>query len=155
MHLVTAAGVVIFLWEYWKARNDYIFQDLPIFQNAIISKVCLSPFLVLNSSKIASRRLISPPSGPKDMVIGYFDGAASAGSCGAGMVLLVNSSQSYRLCMDVGYGLNTRSKLLAFSGLLHFALHKNYQTPHVHGDSKVVIEWAKGIYDIHSMELEH
>ena len=76
----------IFLWEYWKARNEYIFQ------NAIISKVCPSPFLVLNSSKIASRRLISPPFELRDMVTGYFDGATSAGSCGAGMVLLVNSS---------------------------------------------------------------
>ena len=113
MHLVTAADVVIFLWEYWKARNDYIFQDVPIFQNVIISKVCPSPFLVLNSSKIASRRLISPPSEPMDMVIGYFDGAASARSCGAGMVLLVNSSQSYRLRMDASYGLKTRSELLA------------------------------------------
>ena len=92
MHLVTAVGVVILLWEYWKARNDYIFQDVPIFQNAIISKVCPSPFLVLNSSKIASRRLISPPSELRDMVTSYFDGATSAGSCGAGMVLLVNSS---------------------------------------------------------------
>ena len=113
MHLVTAAGVVIFLWEYWKARNDYIFQDVPIFQNAIISKVCSSPFLVLNSSKIASRRLISPPSEPKDTVICYFDGAASVGSCGVGIVLLVNSSQSYRLRMDAGSGSNTRSEILA------------------------------------------
>ena len=89
------------------------------------------------------------------MVTGCFDGAASAGSCGVGMVLLVNSSQSYKLRMDAGYGLNTRSELLALWGLLYFALHKNYQTPHVRGDSKVIIEWAKGIYDIHSMELEH
>ena len=70
MHLVTAVGVAIFLWEYWKARNDYIFQDVPIFQNAIISKVCSSAFLVLNSSKIASRRLITPPSELRDTVIG-------------------------------------------------------------------------------------
>ena len=68
----------IFLWEYWEAINDYIFQDVPIFQNAIISKLCSSPFLVLNSSKIALRRLISPPSEPRDIVTGYFDGATSA-----------------------------------------------------------------------------
>ena len=89
------------------------------------------------------------------MVTRYFDGAASAGSCGVGMVLLVNSSQSYRLRMDVGYGLNTKSELLALWGLLHFALHKNYQTLHVHEDSKVIIEWVKGIYYIRFVELEH
>ena len=71
------------------------------------------------------------------------------------MVLLVNSSQSYRLHMDVGYGSNTRSELLALSGLLHFALHKNYQTLDVRGDSKVIIEWVKGIYCIRTVELEH
>ena len=119
-------ALCIFLWEYGKARNDYIFQDVPIFQNAIISKVCSSPFLVLNSYKIASRRLINPPSEPRDMVTGYFDGAASVGICVVGMVLLVNNSQSYKFHMDARYGLNTRSKLLALWGLLHFSLHKNY-----------------------------
>ena len=87
--------------------------------------------------------------------MGYFDGAANAGRCGDGMHILVDIFQHFRLHMGTGLGTNTRSELLALWGLLYFDLHKNFRNLHVRGDSKVIIEWALGNYDIHSMELEH
>ena len=87
-------------------------------------------------------------------MVGYFDDVANDGRCGAGMVLLVNDSLSFRLLMNVGSGTNTKSELLALWGLLFFAFHKNYCDLHVRGDSLVTIDWDLGNHSIRSLDLE-
>lgn len=57
--------------------------------------------------------------------------------------------------MDVGFGMNTKSELLALWGLLFFAIHKKFLALQVRGDSKAIIDWALNKHEIHSVELEH
>lgn len=56
-----------------------------------------------------------------DGVIGFFDGAQQNGICGAGMVIRIRNSSSYRLKLGVGCGSNTKVELVALWGLLYFA----------------------------------
>ena len=89
------------------------------------------------------------------MVVGHFDGAANDGNCGVGMVINVDSLHSNRLRLDVGRGTNTKSKLLALWGLIYFSIHKNIPGLLVLGDSKVIVDWALGLHNIHIVDLEH
>ena len=88
-------------------------------------------------------------------VIGFFDGAQQDGLCGAGMVIRIRNNLSYRLWMGVGKGTNTKAELLALWGLLYFAKKMNILDITILGDSKVIIEWAKYVYSLHTMELQH
>ena len=57
--------------------------------------------------------------------------------------------------MDVGIGTNTRFELLAVWGLLLFACTRNILQLQVMGDSMVIVDWALGIHNIHSVDLAH
>ena len=85
-------------------HNCYIFSDIPISKNWIIYFVCSSPYLSLTSSLSVPYRQPFPPSELRDRPVGYFDGTANGGACGVGMVLSVDSSQSFRIMMGVGDG---------------------------------------------------
>ena len=71
------------------------------------------------------------------------------------MVIIVDKLQSYKLLLDVGYGTNTKSELLALWGLLFFAILKNLLALQVRGASTVIIDWVLGKHVIHSVELEN
>ena len=71
------------------------------------------------------------------------------------MVIIMNKLQSYRLLLDVGYGMNTKFELLALWGLLLFAILKNLLALQVRGDSKEINDWALGKHDIHSIIMMH
>ena len=84
--------------------------------------------------------------------MGYFDGAANVGRFGVGMVILVDSLSDFTWMQVLAQIPDLNYWPSGGFSILHYI---NFQTLHVRGDSKVVIEWAKGNYDIHSVELEH
>ena len=54
--------------------------------------------------------------------ISIFDGAFSSGSCDYGMVLRISENNLFNLCMGCGNANDTKAELVAFWGLLDFAL---------------------------------
>ena len=99
--------------------------------------------------------MISDPPFLNYPVVGYFDGAAKDGICGAGMVLRMDLKQNLLLRMDAGRGKNTRAKILALWGLVFFAKSQHISKLLMLGDSKVVVDWATEIHTVHSIELYH
>ena len=57
--------------------------------------------------------------------------------------------------MSIGPRSNTKAELLALWGLLYFAKTKNITRVKIFGDSKVIVDWAKGLHDLHIIQLNH
>lgn len=94
----------------------------------------------MSFSRSAVIRNICPPTDVCEGIVGYFDGAANAGACGASFVIYVDRLISFRILMDTGYGTNTKSELLALWRLLFFAKHNFFLSLQIRGDSKVIID---------------
>ena len=71
------------------------------------------------------------------------------------MVIRLSHSFSYRLKFSVFFGTNTKAELLVIWELLYFAKEKETSLAMILGDSKVIIDWAKSIHEIHILELHH
>lgn len=95
---------LILIWEVWCAKNDYIFQKLPMSHTRILIKACsYSMFLDAFVKKVVSRNFCYPlVINVNDALVGFFDGAENDGLCGAGMVIRMDLNHSFWLCMDVG-----------------------------------------------------
>ena len=88
-------------------------------------------------------------------IVGYFDGAEQGGFCGVGMLIRVNQTMSFRLKLSIGLGTNTKSELLMLWGLLYFTKIKEILPNMVLGDSKVIVDWERGSYNLHTIQLLH
>lgn len=64
--------------------------------------------------------------------------------CGAGAVLHLNTTVSYRLLLNLGPGTNTHGELCALWLLLFFARRLQVSSIVVLGDSSSIISWALG-----------
>lgn len=77
----------LLIWEVWRTRNTFIFENSPVSITSPLSKGCSSPFFPnLVSSKQVGKP-VHPPPVIWDGSVGYFDGVAEDGYCGAGMVI--------------------------------------------------------------------
>ena len=57
--------------------------------------------------------------------------------------------------MSIGPGTNTKLELLALWGLLYFSKTKNILPVKIFGDSKVIVDWVKGLHKLHIIQLNH
>lgn len=83
----------------------------------------------------------------------FFYGAQQNNLFVVGMVLKINNIHCYKLQLVVGIGSNTREELLALWGLLKFAYLKGIIHLMVVGDSKCIVDWASGKYQLNIMIL--
>ena len=79
--------------------------------------------------------------------VGFFDGSSKEGRCGCGMV---NDRHCFNLWMRGEVGSNTKPELLG----LFFANKCGIDTLNIYGDSKIIIEWAKGNYNLQVIHLK-
>lgn len=140
------------IWEIWKVRNRFLFEP-SIF---LVSSLIIKSFKEYHKKNPGKKmRILRLPIYDDAMSMGYFDGAAKEGYCGAGMLLLVKSCHQIRLSMRAGGGTNMKAELLALWGLLWFALRQGIFNLCVFGDSKVVIEWAAGLVTLQARHPDH
>ena len=81
-------------------------------------------------------KVTQPPLCDRPLVTGYFDGVEQKGLCGFGMVIKVNINHCFNLRMVVGFGTNTKAKLVALCGILYFSHYKQLYLCQILGDSK-------------------
>lgn len=86
--------------------------------------------------------------------MGFFGGACSGKLCGAGCVLKVSSNHAFHLYFKAGTGTDTRTELLVLWCLLHFAVPREVTSLIAFGDSKCIVDWAKGISSLQSLTLK-
>lgn len=152
-HIFDPALLGVTVWELWKARNGIIFRDchvtLPILATRIAG--------YFNTNCIASipprRRIVPHVEFDYCLPIGYFDGAAQNGICGAVGVLKVDLHVYYYFQFGAGRSSNMRSELLALWGLLFLATSLDLHRLCIFGDSQVIINWANGKCGLSSLVL--
>lgn len=77
---------------------------------------------------------------------GYFDDASQGHppSIGVGVVMFLNQNHYINIKYALGGGSNNKAELIALWTLLEAGKQKDVRKLHVLGDSKLVIDWAKG-----------
>lgn len=75
------------IWECWKISNKVLFDDDKYFSSVMVSRIIGVYSEWHKSNSVKKNRIILQPSFPMDCPIGFFDGAAQTGVCGAGFVL--------------------------------------------------------------------
>lgn len=87
--------------------------------------------------------------------VSYFDGAFSEGECGCEAQIELGFGQSYHCYWSGGEGTNSRAEMLDLWGVLQCAFWLAIEDIVVAGDSKSVIEWAKGRHSFRVPFLHH
>ena len=80
--------------------------------------------------------------------MGYFDGASNNSSYGLGMVVNLNKDHYFSLSLGGGQGTNSKAELLSLYGLLQFAAYIGISDISICGDSKALIEWMNGNFNL-------
>ena len=76
--------------------------------------------------------------------MGFFDGAASKGLCGAGLYIKLGRNTLLNGWLKAKVGSNTKAKLVALWGFLYLSKRWGLTALQVLGDSQVVVKWAFG-----------
>ena len=86
---------------------------------------------------------------------GYFDSANQGHppSIGVGVVLFLNHNHYINIMYALGGGSNNKVELIALWTLLEAKKQKDIMKLQVTGDSKLVIDWAKGKISIQNINL--
>lgn len=118
--------------------NIAIFQHAWVDPQAACSKALAWLHSYGSFSNKVRTRIIPVPFLVQHSTVGYFDGAAHGGFCGAGMMIRIQPDITYILGLGIGRGTNTRAELLALWGLLRFAKDIDLHELLVLGDSQVL-----------------
>ena len=86
---------------------------------------------------------------------GHFDGASTTSAVGIGFSLFLNENHHLDFVLGVRNGSNTKAELLGLWALLHSSQMMGIPLAHIYSDSKVIINWAKGITALSPPELYH
>lgn len=136
-------------------RNSVLFED----HTLTFASACSFLLHFLSDVPILNRRprlrLLFSPQVDVGRPYGFFDGVAQCGARGAGGLLLISQLEYYEISLYIGKGSNTRAELLALGGLLFFARHLNLTYLQVFGDSRAVVDWAKGLNALRVASLGH
>jgi ribonuclease HI len=139
----------------WWARNSVVFKDKTV-PPEMIAAISISQDEEFKTKLRTSKHcFIVPP--PIDYTIpwGFFDWASQGHppSCGVGVVLFISHSHYIHIGYAPGGGTNNRAELIALWTLLETTKEKNLTKLQVFGDSKLVIDWARGLNNIQNPRL--
>ena len=144
------------MWIVWKACNLAVFEGKKRNIHGIIQQILLTvqaPIHGTVSKKGRSRNIGNPP--VKIFPCGFIDGASNNLTVGVGFCIFLNDSHFLEFLLGVGYGTNTKAKLLSLWALLHISHMMGIPLAHVYGDSQVIINWAKGSTALSPPEVVH
>ena len=141
-------------WTIWLCRSAlFFFGKLPSVQNTVFH--CLNLVATYPTAfRRWKHRNIGP--GPQCLdAIGFFNGATTLNAGGIGAVLYIGNDLFYSIRLGCGHNTNSRAELLALFGLLYVSHDMGLPEIRVHGDSMMVIDWAKGKSKLNVTNLEH
>ena len=103
-HVANLEHAMVYLWELWCAQNCFMFQYVPFNFYAIVQKFLSQSAIGEQSDPHRRVRFICYPKHSIDEIVGFFDGVALDGDCGAGMVVKLAGNYTVHLCMAVDKG---------------------------------------------------
>ena len=83
----------------------------------------------------------------------YGSSAEDASTCGAGGILYFSHNLYFSFKAGIGAYTNNSAKLCALKLLLTLARMKDYAKIHIFGYSPLAMNWAKGKFRMHNLEL--
>ena len=86
---------------------------------------------------------------------GFFDEASTSSAAGIGYCLFFNENHHLQFALGVGYGSNTKDELLGLWALMFSSQMMGIPLTQIYGDSKVIINWAKGHTALTPPDLHH
>jgi ribonuclease HI len=88
--------------------------------------------------------------------VGWFDGATTADgtNSGAGGIISLNATTSFKWTFNTGAGTNNREELLGVWTTLFLSIRLHITGIQIIGDSKLIIDWCNGIGSLQSLALE-
>ena len=156
---VTKGGMLLympffFIWNLWKTRNNYIFED----KEPIISRLCHVIILDVASHQVpqvnrSKVRLIGDPTAKKFPMV-FFDGVAEDSIGGVGVCIWLNEKHSLSIKLGCGHNTNNRAELLALWASLYIAKDIGLPYLHIFGNSSVIIKWARDECTLAMVNLE-
>jgi ribonuclease HI len=91
-----------------------------------------------------------------DYPVAFFDGAAQGDGrcCGAGGIIKLSASLTYKWYVNCGQGTNTKAELMGAWATLQLAKYLDIEKLQVFGDSLVIINWLskKGNLRVSALE---
>ena len=134
-------------------RNKVLFENsVPCVTTCFIKALSFYKEYKGNDIQIIPK-LLHAPVLSHTLAVGYFDGAAQNNVCGCGMVIWISKDHFFSLCMGGGSGSNTRAELLSLWGLLYVVSLIGISDIVVYEDSKIIIEWDKGVFGLQVLHL--
>ena len=90
-----------------------------------------------------------------NLTLGVFYGSSveDASACGDGGILYFSDKLYFSFKASLGAGTNNTAELCALKLLLTLARMKDYAKLQVFGNSQRAINWAKGEFRMHNLEL--
>jgi hypothetical protein len=132
-------------WFIWQEMNIMIFENQhPTIQRVVYQVIAAMKDHIEKPMNVV--RKLGRTCHSMGGLTGWFDGAvmSSSQNNGVGGIIKLNEQCSYKWLLNCGQGKNTREKLLGSWALLTLASQLSILTIHVHGDSKVIIDWLRG-----------
>ena len=134
---------IFFIWNLWKTRNNYIFEDIA----PNISRLChiimldIAAYQMPQKKGTKIRNIGEPPDNLFPMA--FFDGFTAESTRGAGLCIWINEQHYISIKLGCGCSTNTRVELLALWALLFIAKEIGLPYLHIFGDSSIVINWVR------------
>jgi ribonuclease HI len=145
----------IMITNIWWERNNVVFKDKTVSPEVTTTLSLTQAEEFKTEPRSRKQRFIVPP--PIDYTIpwGYFDGASQGHppACGVRVVLFIIHSHYIHIRYSPGGRTNNRAELIALWTLLETTKEKNMTKLQVFGDSKLVIDWARGQNNIQNPRL--
>lgn len=85
----------------------------------------------------------------------FFDGATCSNTSGCGGVIFLEQQHFYNLCWRCGSRSNTKVELTTLWGVLTFVKLLGLENMQIYRDSKLVLEWTNGKYNLDITTLRH
>jgi ribonuclease HI len=150
------AGLLgIMISNIWWARNNVVFKD-KLVPPEVTMTISLSQAKEFKAKIRASKtRTMIPPLIDYTIPWGFFNGASQGHppTYGVGVVLYISHSHYIHIRYMPGGRTNNREKLIALWTLLETTKEIFFPKLQVFGDSKLVIDWARGINNIQNPRL--
>ena len=70
------------------------------------------------------------------------------------MVVILNKDHYFSLSTGGGQGTNTKDEIMSLYGLLQFVAYIGISDISIFGDSKILIDWMSGIFNLHVLLID-
>jgi len=133
---------ILSLCDIWKWRNNIIFNGTKISSSETMFNI-VAAFEAFSQKSINHKRVDSSYQSMETSPFpkAFFDDAEHQGTCGCGILIMINENTQFSIHWNGGRGSNSKVEAMALAVLLKFCLFLDLQHVSIFGDSKVMVDF--------------